>query len=83
MNLKDLIAFGVNPDKVEQIEMGATIDMNGNLCILQTAVFNSNLVFKINNSNGIYFKECDDSPIITDQRLVYLKRQIIRYCFKK
>jgi hypothetical protein len=81
MKLKDLIDLGVNPDKVEEIWRISAL--NGKrLCVLQSVIFHPDLVSKINNSNGIYFKEYDPPPNIQDSGSNHLKPQIIRCCFK-
>lgn len=77
MKLKDLIDFGVNPDKVQVTDLPMVIDDRG-FRILLTQTFELEFVDEINDSDGIYINECDDPPKLPDKEQVYL----IRYCSK-
>jgi hypothetical protein len=77
MKLKDLINFGVNPDKVQVIDLPLHIDDRG-LRLLIPQTFRLDIVDEINDSDGIYLYEHQDPPSQPNTDLTYQ----IMYCLK-
>lgn len=77
MKLKDLIDFGVNPDKVQLTDLPLLIDERG-LRMLVPQTFHLDIVDEINDSDGIYLYEYQDPPCPPNTEQTYQ----IMYCFK-
>ena len=75
MTITDLIALGVDSDKMTEIFSLPTPDNT----VLLTITFTEDLIENINSSNGIWIKNQVDPPFNMDKHPV----KLVRFSYKK